>query len=123
MIWKLQKNVLYFMMVDAYALFLTKRFPVLFRRVTFAKYAYVRKKYSPDEAAAELKYKYKDYIRKKEKTGYKLVDSSFMVDSEGTGYKATGKLVWLKRQTHYEKIRQKRNMKNGNNGNSSGNTG
>ena len=103
--------------------FLTKRFPVLFRRVTFAKYAYVRKKYSPEEAAAELKYKYKDYIRKKEKTGYKLVDSSFMVDSEGTGYKATGKLVWLKRQTHYEKIRQKRNMKNGNNGNSSGNTG
>ena len=99
------------------------RFPVSFRRVTFAKYAYVRKKYSPDEAAAELKYKYKDYIRKKEKTGYKLVDSSFMVDSEGTGYKATGKLVWLKRQTHYEKIRQKRNMKNGNNGNSSGNTG
>lgn len=26
--------------------FLTKRFPVSFRRVTFAKYAYVRKKYS-----------------------------------------------------------------------------
>ena len=100
-----------------------KRFPVSFRRVTFAKYAYVRKKYLPDEAAAELKYKYKDYIRQKEKTGYKLIDSSFMVNSEGKGYKATGKLVWIKRQTHYEKIRQKRNMKNGNNGNSSGNTG
>lgn len=106
--------------------FLSKRFPVSFWKATFEQYKYIKTEYKNDEAENELKIRFRDYIRKKEKQGYILTKSNVNVYQEKQGYKATGKIIWLKRQTQYEKIkkiRQKRNIKYGNNGNSSRNTG
>ena len=106
--------------------FLSKRFPISVWKITYKKYEYVYVNCSLDEARQCMKDEYTDYIRKKEKKGYKLVKTDFSVSEQGDCYKASGNITWQKKQTHYEKIKkvkQKRNNKYGNNGNSSGNTG
>ena len=106
--------------------FLSKRFPISVWKITYKKYEYVYVNCSLDEARRCMKDEYTDYIRKKEKKGYKLVKTDFSVSEQGDCYKASGNITWQKKQTHYEKIKkvkQKRNNKYGNNGNSSGNTG
>lgn len=53
-----------------------------------------------------MKDEYTDYIRKKEKKGYKLVKTDFSVSEQGDCYKASGNITWQKKQTHYEKIKK-----------------
>ena len=106
--------------------FLSKRFPVSVWSITFEKYKYVDVKYSLDEATDIMKEEYTDYIRKKKKKGYKLINTDFSVTEQNESYSASGSMIWQKKQTHYEKIKkitQKRNKDYGNNGNGSGNTG
>lgn len=103
--------------------FLSKRFPVSVWKIIFEKYKYVDVEYSLDEATDIMKEKYADYIRKKKEKGYKLMNDDFSVTEQRESYRASGIMTWQKRQTRYEKIRQKRNKKYGNNGNSSRNTG
>ena len=106
--------------------FLSSRFPISIWKMTFSKYKYVNEKCDQEEAEEILKEKYIDYLRKKKRNNYRLKKSDFYVREEKDGYRASGYMVWQKRQTKYEKIkkiRQKRNKKYGNNGNSSGNTG
>lgn len=103
--------------------FLSKRFPVSVWKITFKKYRYADVDYDLDEATEVMKEEYTDYIRKKKEKGYKLVKTDFSVTEQKESYEASGEMVWHKKQTHYEKIRQKRNKKYGDNGNSFGNTG
>ena len=103
--------------------FLSKRFPVSVWKITFKKYRYADVDYDLDEATKVMKEEYTDHIRKKKEKGYKLVKNDFFVAEQKESYEASGEMVWHKRQTHYEKIRQKRNKKYGDNGNSFGNTG
>lgn len=106
--------------------FLSKRFPVSVWKITYKKYKYVNVSYNLDEASDYMKERYADYISKKKRKGYKLINSDFSVTEQKESYMASGNMTWQKRQMHYEKIKiigQKRNKEYGNNGNGSGNTG
>ena len=99
---------------------LSLRFPIYIWKQSFSETKDIDSEYNKSEAEALLKEKFRYYLEKLKREGYKIVEADLKISKSRDEYKASSDIIRIKRQNHYKNIKKIENkgMKpDGNNGN------